>query len=120
MDDAEANVEPSAESSAESSTELIAGGEKTYQYFIEEINHAVQEDFVSIRAQWTQTSVPRPKFDEFSSAEISFSFNVLKLRIGNSFGDQSFYEMGKLSMNPWTQTYLMNLNLSRALWTSIK
>jgi len=53
MDDAEANVEPNAESSAESSTELIAGGEKTYQYFIEEINHAVQEDFVSIMAQWT-------------------------------------------------------------------
>ena len=92
MDDAEANVEPSAESSAESSTELIAGGEKTYQYFIEEINHAVQEDFVSIRAQWTQTFVPRPKFDE--STEFLSVFNVLKLRIGNSFGDQSFYEMG--------------------------
>ena len=118
MDDAEAIVEPSAESSAESSTELIAGGEKTYQYFIEEINHAVQEDFVSIRAQWTQTFVPRLKFDE--STEFLFVFNVLKLRIGNSCGDQSFYEMGKLSMNPWTQTYLMNLNLSRALWTSIK
>ena len=118
MDDAEANVESSSESSAESNAELIAGGEKTYQYFIEEINHAVQEDLVSIRAQWT--FVPRPKFDELSSTEFLFIFNVLKLRIGNSFGDQSFYEMGKLSMNPWTQTYLMYLNLLRALWTSIK
>ena len=118
MDDAEANVEPSAESNSESSGESNAVSNH-YHYLIEEVNHAVQEDFVSIRAQWTQTSVPRPKFDEFSSAEISFSFNVLKLRIGNSFGDQSFYEMGKLSMNPWTQTYLMNLNLPRALWTSI-
>ena len=54
MDDAEANVEPSAESNSESSGESNAVSNH-YQYLIEEVNHAVQEDFVSIRAQWTQT-----------------------------------------------------------------
>ena len=49
MDDAEANVEPSAESNSESSGESNAVSNH-YQYLIEEVNHAVQEDFVSIRA----------------------------------------------------------------------
>ena len=66
----------------ESSAELNAGDDEMnhYKFIIDDINRAFQEDSVSIRAQWTQTSLPRPIFDEFSSTKFVFSFQLFEIK----------------------------------------